>query len=56
MPIYTPLNITAYRRGTACIPQEINGVAFTIVTVQQPDNVNNLILTTIAEPVIILPS
>ena len=55
VPVCTPLNITARGRGTACMPQEINGVAFAVVTVQQPDNVNNLTLVTIAGPVIVLP-
>ena len=34
IPVYTPLNITAYKRGTAYIPQEINRVAFAVITVQ----------------------
>ena len=56
MLVYTPLNITAYRRGIAYMPQEINRVAFAVVTVQQPNNINNLTLIIIAGPVIILPS
>ena len=56
VPVYTPLNITARGRGTACMPQGINGVAFAVVTVQQPDNVNDLTLATMAGPVIVLPS
>ena len=55
MPVYTPLNITVYGRGTTCMPQEINGVAFAIITVQQLDNVNDLTLATMAGPVIVLP-
>jgi len=54
MLVYTPLNITAKGRGTIYVPQEINGVAFAIVTIQQPNNVNNLALIIIAGPVIIL--
>ena len=54
--MYIPLNITTRGRGTVYILQEINGVAFAVVTVQQPNNVNNLALTTIAGPVIILLS
>ena len=56
MPVYIPLNITAYRRGTAYIPQEINRVAFAIIIVQQLNNINDLTLTIIAGPVIVLPS
>lgn len=54
--VYTPLNFTARGRGTAYMPQEMNGVAFAVVTVQQPNNVNNLTLATMARPVIVLPS
>jgi hypothetical protein len=54
--VYTPLNITAYRRGITYMPQEINRVAFAMVIVQQPDNVNDLTLAIIAGPVIILLS
>jgi len=56
MPVYTPLNITTCRRGTVYILQEINGVAFTIVTVQQPNNINNLTLAIMVGLVIILLS
>ena len=38
------------------MPQEMNGVTFAVVTVQQPDNVNDLTLATMAGPVIVLPS
>ena len=56
MPVYIPLNITARGRGTIYIPQEINGAAFAIVIVQQPNNVNNLALAIMAGLVIILLS
>ena len=56
MPMYIFLNTTAYGKGTAYMPQEINKIIFTIIIVQQPNNVNNLIFITIARPVIILPS
>jgi len=36
--------------------QEINRVAFTVVIVQQPNNVNNLTLIIMVGLVIILPS
>ena len=56
MLVYIPLNITTCRKETTYIPQEINRVAFAVVIVQQPNNVNNLTLIIIAGPVIILPS
>jgi hypothetical protein len=52
-PIYTLLNITAKGKGTANVPQGLNGVVFAAVTVQQPDDVNDLALATLAGPVAI---
>jgi hypothetical protein len=51
VPVYTPLNITVKGQGTAPVPQEMNGVAFAVVTTQQPDNANDLALATLAGPV-----
>jgi hypothetical protein len=56
MPVYTPLNVTASGKGTASVPQDMNGVAFAVVTVQQPDNINDLTLATMAGPVVVLLS
>ncbi len=53
VPVYTPMDIIATGKGTACIPQEMNGVAFAVITVQQPDNVNDLALATMAGPVVV---
>jgi hypothetical protein len=53
VPVYTPLDISATGKGTACIPQEMNGVAFAVITVQRPDNVNDLALATMAGPVLV---
>ena len=55
MLIYIFLNITAYRRKTVYMLQEINRITFAVVTVQQPNNINNLTFTTMAGLVIILP-
>src|SRR5204863_3700669 len=52
-PVYTPLNITAKGKGTANVPQGLNGVVFAAVTVQQPDDVNDLAPATLAGPVAI---
>jgi hypothetical protein len=52
-PVYTPLNITVKGKGTAAVPQGMNGVVFAAVTTQQPDNVNDLALATLAGPVVI---
>ena len=56
MPVYTPLDITATGKGTAGIPQEMSGVAFAVITVQQPDNINDQALATMAGPVVVLLS
>lgn len=53
LPIYTPLNITAKGKGTASVPQGMNGVAFAAVTTQCQDNVNDLTLATLAGPTIL---
>jgi hypothetical protein len=53
VPVYTPLDITAAGKGTASIPQGMNGVAFAVITVQQPDNVDDLALATMAGPVVV---
>ncbi|KAF2176533.1 hypothetical protein K469DRAFT_606843 [Zopfia rhizophila CBS 207.26] len=50
-PVYTPLNITTKGKGTANVPQGLNGVVFAVVTVQQPDDVNDLAPATLAGPV-----
>ena len=53
VPVYTKLNITVKGKGTADVPQEMNGVAFAVVTTQQPDNANDLALATLAGPVVV---
>ena len=53
MPIYTPLNITAKGKGTATVPPGMNGAVFAVVTTQQPDNVDDLALATLAGPVVL---
>jgi hypothetical protein len=52
-PVYTPLNIITKGRGTTDVPQGFNGVVFAAVTVQQPDNVNDLAPAALARPVAI---
>jgi hypothetical protein len=52
-PVYTLLNITAKGKGTANVPQGLDGVVFAAVTVQQPDDVNDLAPATLAGPVAI---
>lgn len=52
-PIYTPLNIMTKGKGTTDVPQGLNGVVFAVVTVQQPDDVNDLALAALAGPVVI---
>jgi hypothetical protein len=56
MPAYTTLPITGPSTGIAEVPQEINGIAFTAVTSQQPDNADDLALATLAGPVILKTS
>lgn len=51
VPVYTPLNITVKGQGVAPVPQGMNSVAFAVVTTQQPNNVNDLALATLAGPV-----
>ena len=51
--VYTKLNIMVKRKGTADVPQEMNGVAFAVVTMQQPDNANDLALAMLAGPVVV---
>ena len=53
MPVYTPLNVTASGKGTASIPQDVNGVTFAVITVQEADNINDLTLATMAGPVVV---
>ncbi|KAI9772443.1 MAG: hypothetical protein M1840_000646 [Geoglossum simile] len=53
VPVYSRLNITVKGKGTAAVPQEMNGVAFAVVTTQQPNNVNDLALATLAGPVVL---
>jgi hypothetical protein len=50
-PVYTPLNITVKGKGTTVVPPGINRVVFAIVTTQQPDNIDDLALATLAGPV-----
>lgn len=52
-PVYTALNITEKGRGTVAVPPGMNGAVFAAVTTQQPDNVNDLALATLAGPVVL---
>jgi hypothetical protein len=52
-PAYTPLNITNNGRGTASVPPGMNGIAFAVITTQRYSNTNDLILGTMAGPVVI---
>lgn len=52
-PTYTPLKITAKGKGITNIPQGLNGVVFAAVTVQQPNDVDNLAPAILAGPVAI---
>jgi len=53
VPVYTALNITTKGKGTAAVPSGMNGAVFAAVTTQQPDNVNDLGLVTLAGPVVL---
>jgi hypothetical protein len=53
MPVYTLLNITAQGKGTANVLQGLNGFVFAAVTVQQPDDVDDLAPAILAGPVAI---
>ncbi len=53
VPVYTPLNITVKGKGTVPVPQEMNGVAFAVVTTQRLENVDDLALATLAGPVVL---
>jgi hypothetical protein len=53
VPVYTALNITRKGTGTAAVPPGMNGAVFAAVTTQQPDNVNDLALATLAGPVVL---
>ena len=52
-PIYTPLNITVPGKGIVNVPDGVDGIAFAGVTVQQPSNINDLALATLAGPVVV---
>lgn len=52
-PVYTELNITEKGKGTAAAPDGMNGAVFAAVTTQQPDNVNDRALATLAGPVVL---
>jgi hypothetical protein len=56
VPVYTALNITAKGTGTAAVPPGMNGAVFAAVTTQQPDNVDDLALATLAGPVVLIVS
>ena len=51
--MYTKLDIRVKGNGTADVPQRMNGVTFAVVTTQRPDNVNDLALAGLAEPVVL---
>ncbi|KAI9855635.1 MAG: hypothetical protein M1813_009681 [Trichoglossum hirsutum] len=53
IPVYTKLNITVKGKGTADVPQGMNGVVFAVVTTQRPNNVDDLALATLAGPVVL---
>jgi hypothetical protein len=56
VPVYTALNITRKGAGTTAVPPGMNGIVFAVVTTQQPDNVDDLALATLAGPVVLTMS
>ena len=53
VPVYTPLHITVKGKGTAVVPPGMSGATFAVVTTQQPDNIDDLALATLAGPVVL---
>ena len=52
-PVYTPLNVTAAGRGTSCMPPGLSGTVFVVVTAQKPENVDDLVLSSLAGPAVV---
>ena len=55
-PVYTPLVMTTSGKGTARMPQGMNGTAFVAITTEQYANVNDLALGTLAGPAVVIAS
>lgn len=53
LPTYTNLTIQDQGKGTAAVPQGLNGAAFAALTSQIPNNANDLALATLAGPVVL---
>lgn len=51
LPTYTNLTIQGQGKGTAAVPQGLNGAAFAALTSQKPNNANDFALATLAGPV-----
>ena len=52
-PVYTPLKITDRDKETVRLSSEINDVTFVVITIQKPNNINNLILTIMTESILV---
>lgn len=55
-PIYTTLNITAEGHGIANQPQEIKGVVFTVISVEQYIDINDLAIGGLTIPAVVFIS
>jgi hypothetical protein len=55
-PMYTPLTITGSGKGTASMPQRMNGIVFVAIAAEQYRNANDLALGTIAGPAVVVVS
>jgi hypothetical protein len=55
-PVYTDLNIIAEGKGITRMPQNMNGIALAVITSQQYETINELVLATMAGPVVVLVS
>jgi Ferritin-like domain len=55
-PMYTPITIITSGKGTARMPQGMNGIAFVAVTTKQFENIDDLALGTLAGPAVVVVS
>ena len=53
MLVYILLNIIVKGKGTILVLQEINSIAFAVITTQCLENVDNLALATLVGPIIL---
>jgi hypothetical protein len=54
IPLYTPLTTTTTGKGTARPPQGMNGAVLAVITNQQYTTINDLVLGTMAGPIVLL--